>query len=114
LTCIKLIELIDLVTERMSSQKKAMKETKRVLDAEAKVLAKAQAKADKEAAKAQLKLDRAAERARIKEDAKHAREEAKHAKLSKISVLDSATQRVESDYEAGTMVVRKFNIPEEE
>lgn len=80
LTCIKLIELIDLVTERMSNQKKAMKETKKVLDAEAKVLAKAQAKLDKEAARAQLKLNRAAERDRIKEDAKRVREAAKLAK----------------------------------
>ena len=178
LTCIKLIELIDLVTERMSSQKKAMKETKKVLDAEAKVLAKAQAKVQREAAKAQLRLDRAAERARIKEDAKKARETAKHAKISTKTVLASvrpvpalggtevgpsgmesaalphsvpepsdtiervvqiveehtkvgyekreedkhvardnpvvATVESSTDYEAGTVVVRKFNIPEEE
>jgi hypothetical protein len=108
-----------------------MKETKKVLDAEAKVLAKAQAKADKEAAKAQLKLNRAAERARIKEDAKKAREEAKHAKLSNVvpegnpkvsPVVVPTTPAITvhegllsntAGYEEESVAPRKFIIPEE-
>lgn len=133
LACLSLVKLIDSVTERMKGQRKGVREAKKIQKTEQKEIAKAQAKADKEAAKAQLKLDRAAERARIKEDAKRAREEAKHAKNNPIVQVVQEVQGVEQaevqvptvlrqvggaepgqvSYEEESVVVRHFNIPEE-
>jgi hypothetical protein len=80
LTCLALNKLLDSVKERMSLQKKGVREAKKQLKAIQKEIDKAAAKVKKEADKAQLKLDRAAEKERIKADAKKAREEAKLAK----------------------------------
>lgn len=77
LLCLQLMDLLDAVKERMSTQKKGVREIKKQQRIERKEIAKMKAKVEKAAAKAQLKLDRAAEKERIKQDAKRAREQAK-------------------------------------
>ena len=77
LTCLALNKFLDSVKERMSLQKRGVREAKKEMKAIQKEIDKAAAKVKKEAEKAQKKLDRAAERERIKQDAKRAREEAK-------------------------------------
>ena len=82
LTCLHLVNLMDSVKERMSTQKKGVREAKKLMKAAQKEVDKAAAKVKKEAEKAQLKLARAAEKERIKQDAKRAREEAKKIPVS--------------------------------
>src|ERR1035437_3648612 len=80
LLCLQLVELLEAVKERMSTQKKEVRVIKKQQKAEQKEIAKLKAKVELAAAKAQMKLVRASEKARIKADAKKAREEAKLAK----------------------------------
>src|ERR1700686_1876015 len=56
LTCLTLNKLLDSVKERMSVQKKGVREAKKLLKAAQKEIAKAAAKVQKEAEKAQKKL----------------------------------------------------------
>ncbi len=79
LACLALTNLVDSVTERISVQKKGVREIKKQQRIEQKEIAKMKAKVEKAAAKAQLKLDRAAEKERIKAEAKKNREEMKNA-----------------------------------
>ena len=76
--CLNLLKIVDTVKERMSTQKKGVREIKKQQKIEQKEIAKMKAKVEKAAEKAQLKLDRAAEKERIKQDAKAAREQAKN------------------------------------
>ncbi len=89
LACLNLLKLHEAVKERMALQKKGVREIKKQQRVEQKALDKAEAKAKRAQEKAQLKLDRAAEKERIKADAKKAREEAKSAKISTKTVLDT-------------------------
>jgi hypothetical protein len=93
LTCLALNKFLDSVKERMSLQKKGVREAKKQLKAIQKEVDKAADKVKKEAEKAQKKLDRTAERERIKADAKRAREEAKLAKSSADKPSQSGTDK---------------------
>lgn len=77
LACLTLTKLVKSVTERISVQKKGVREAKKKQRVVEKALAKAKAKAQREAEKAQKKIERATERERIKAEAKKNREEAK-------------------------------------
>jgi hypothetical protein len=79
LTCLNLGRLLGSTKDRMSTQKKGVREIKKQQKAVLKELAKVQAKLDRTAEKAQLKLTRAAEKERIKTEAKKNREEMKNA-----------------------------------
>jgi hypothetical protein len=87
LACLNLLKLHDAVKERMSEQKKGVREIKKQQRIEQKEIAKMKAKVEKAEAKAQLKLDRAAEKERIKAEAKKNREEMKNAKVSTENIL---------------------------
>ncbi len=87
LACLELLKLVELVKERMSTQKKGVREIKKQQRIEQKEIAKMKAKVEKAAAKAQLKLDRAEEKERIKAEAKKNREEMKNAKVSTENIL---------------------------
>jgi Skp family chaperone for outer membrane proteins len=87
--CLNLLKIVDAVKERMSTQAKGVRAAKKLQREAQKALDKAEAKAKRAQEKAQLKLDRAAEKERIKADAKKAREEAKSAKISTKTVLDT-------------------------
>jgi hypothetical protein len=80
LTCLELGRLLASTKERMSAQKKGVREIKKQQRVEQKEIAKMKAKVERAAEKAQLKLDRAAEKERIKAEAKKNREELKNAK----------------------------------
>src|ERR1019366_6622312 len=77
--CFNLGRLLGSTKDRMSTQKKGVREIKKQQKAVLKELAKVQAKLDRTAEKAQLKLTRAAEKERIKTEAKKNREEMKNA-----------------------------------
>ena len=94
LACLSLVKVLDSIKERMSLQKKGVRDAKKLQREAQKALDKAAEKTKREAEKAQLKLDRAAEKERIKVDAKKAREEAKNAKVSKTPVLDTVRPTV--------------------
>src|SRR5271157_2480834 len=93
LLCLQLVELINEVKAWISTQAKGVREAKKMQRTAQKALDKAAVKAKRAAEKAQLKLDRAIEKERIKDDAKKAREEAKHAKQgAKIAIKSSVGQ----------------------
>jgi hypothetical protein len=111
LPCLNLVKTLDSIKERMALRKKGVREVKKQMKAEAKELAKAAEKVEKAAAKVQLKLDRAAERARIKDEAKAAREAAKHATTTNNPVVDS--NKPSTVYEDFPVERKPFAIPEE-
>jgi hypothetical protein len=77
LTCLELGRLLGSTKDRISTQKKGVREIKKQQRVEQKEVAKVKAKMERAAEKAVLKMNRAAEKERIKADAKAARELAK-------------------------------------
>jgi hypothetical protein len=94
LTCLTLGRLLGSTKDRMSTQKKGVREIKKQQRAEQKTLDKEKVKAQRAQEKAQLKLDRAAEKERIKAEAKKNREELKSA--PKVAVVQLSVPMAEA------------------
>jgi hypothetical protein len=113
LACLNLVELLEDVKARMSTQKKGVREIKKQQKAEQKEIDKMKAKVELAAAKAQMKLVRASEKERIKADAKKSREEAKRAKNNPAVQELQEVQRADQAEVQVPAMLRQVGSPEQ-